>query len=148
MSAITHKNAAKQPFMQLVRELGAAYQAFTIYDAGGLRRFGLTPAQADVLFTLGNTPGMTCKEIGEFTLITKGTLTGVVDRLEQKKMVKRITDQLDRRCTKVALTNKGTKVFEEVFPKQAAYLKMRFDRLPKKDRDGLVTSLQKLKGIF
>ena len=44
---------------------------------------GLTVSQADVIFTLGNTAGMTCGEIGERTLITKGTLTGVIDRVSE-----------------------------------------------------------------
>ena len=30
--------------------------------------------------TLGNTPGMSYKELGDKTLITKGTLTGVIER--------------------------------------------------------------------
>ena len=48
-----------------------------------------TVAQANVIFTLGNTDGMTCKDIGDWTHITKGTLTGVIDRLELKGLVER-----------------------------------------------------------
>ena len=33
----------------------------------------------DIIVTLGNTPGLSFKELGQRTLITKGTLTGVVD---------------------------------------------------------------------
>ena len=33
--------------------------------------------------------GMTCKELGEKLWITKGTLTGVLDRLEAKGLVQR-----------------------------------------------------------
>ena len=35
---------------------------------------GLTHAQFDIIATLGNTPGMSYKELGDKTLITKGTL--------------------------------------------------------------------------
>ncbi|MEN8132442.1 MAG: MarR family transcriptional regulator [Pseudomonadota bacterium] len=148
MSNITHKNAGKQPFMGVVRELVAAYQAFTLCDATGLRRFDLTPPQADVLFTLGNTEGMTFKEIGKLTLITKGTLTGVVDRLEGKGMVKRMPGHDDRRCTRVVLTAKGTKLFQTTFPRQIAYLKGRFDRLSASDCKEMEHLLKKLKSIF
>ena len=91
MVKLTAKSAATQAFLPLMQELSEAYQAFSLYDAEGLRKSGsdLTPSQARVVFTLGDTDGMTCKDIGDITLITKGTLTGVVDRLEEKGLVER-----------------------------------------------------------
>lgn len=122
---ITVDSAAKQAFIPVLRELVRAYQAFASYDAAGYRETDLTVPQADVIFTLGNTDGLTFKEIGELTLITKGTLTGVIDRLEQKNLVKRVTQTDDRRCTRVELTAKGDGVFEKEFPRQIAYIKAR-----------------------
>ena len=91
MAKLDIKSASSQTFIPLVEELAAAYQAFSLYDAEGLRKSGsgLTPSQARVIFTLGGTDGMTCKDIGDATLITKGTLTGVVDRLERSGLVER-----------------------------------------------------------
>jgi DNA-binding MarR family transcriptional regulator len=148
MTEFTADKAAKQPFMPLLRELVRAYQAFAAYDASGLRRFGLTVPQADVLFTLGNTEGMTFSRIGELTLITKGTLTGVIDRLEAKSLVKRVQQEGDRRCTRVRLTAKGTKLFEQVFPQHILYLKQRFDRLNKQEREQAEQSLRMLRELF
>lgn len=148
MSAVTYKNAGKQPFMSVVKELVRTYQAFTALDAAGLRRFDLTEPQADVVFTLGNTEGMTCKEIGDLTLITKGTLTGVIDRLEAKGIVKRVQGEDDRRCTKVMLTNRGISLFQDTFPKQVSFLKERFDRLSPDERSALEVLLKKLRNVL
>jgi DNA-binding MarR family transcriptional regulator len=63
--------------------LAECMQLFEQISTAKVRQFGLTH-QFDIIATLGNTQGMTCKELGEKTLITKGTLTGVLDRLEQK----------------------------------------------------------------
>lgn len=142
------KSAAKQEFLPLLRALVRAYQAFALYDAAGYRDTGLTPPQADVIFTLGNTDGLTCKEIGELTLITKGTLTGVIDRLQKKKLVTRFACPEDRRCIRVALTDKGRELFEREFPRQIEYLKRRFDRLSASDRQDAIVSLQKLSTLF
>ena len=68
------KAAANEEFIPLMRELTRAYQAFAAYDALGYRNTDLTVPQADVVFTLGNTDGLTFREISEKTLITKGTL--------------------------------------------------------------------------
>lgn len=142
------KTAAKQAFIPLMRELVRAYQAFASCDAAGYREAGLTVPQADVIFTLGNTDGLTFGEIGEKTLITKGTLTGVIDRLEEKGLVKRVPCPDDRRCTRVSLTRKGKAVFDREFPRQIAYLKERFDRMSATEQRTALKSLQKLRRIF
>lgn len=142
------KNAAKQEFLPLMRELARAYQAFSAYDALGYRGTDLTVPQADVIFTLGNTDALAFKEIGERTLITKGTLTGVIDRLEQKGLVRRVPDRDDRRRTRVTLSAKGNRVFAKEFPRQIAYLKRRFDRLSKSDRQSGLRLLKKIGELF
>ena len=145
---ITVQNASQQGFLPVMRELVRAYQAFASYDAAAYRDSDLTVSQADVIFTLGNTDGLTFKEIGELTLITKGTLTGVIDRLEQKGLVNRITQTDDRRCTRVVLTARGNKLFAKEFPRQIAHIKARFDRLSPQDLRQLQTLLQKLRTAF
>lgn len=145
---ITPALAAKQDFLPVMRELVRAYQAFASYDAKAYRGTGLTVSQADVLFTLGNTDGMSFKEIGEQTLITKGTLTGVIDRMEEKGLVKRKASPLDRRITQVRLTRQGERLFEKFFPKQISYIKERFDRLSKTELREIKKSLSRLREIF
>lgn len=147
-ATLTSKTAAKEPFLGVLRELVRAYQAFTAYDAAHLSRYGLTQPQADVVFTLGNTPGMTFKELGEKTLITKGTLTGVIDRLERKGFVKRAPSATDRRCTMVVLTTKGEQWFDEVFPAHIAYIKERLERLSKQDLEETEEVLRRLRAIL
>ena len=110
------------PFLPLVRELVRTYQAFERLSAGHVRSMGLTPAQFDVVATLGNTEGMNPKQLGEKTLITKGTLTGVVDRLLDKGLVQRLPDPHDGRGQIVRLTEKGQALFETVFPAHVAYM--------------------------
>lgn len=148
MTTITAENAGKQDFIPLMRELVRAYQAFAAYDAAGYHGTDLTVPQADVLFTLGNRDGMTFKEIGEQTLITKGTLTGVIDRMEAKGLVRRVTQPDDRRCTRVMLTTKGDKLFKREFPRQVRLIKERFDRMDTAAKQQALESLQKIREIF
>jgi DNA-binding MarR family transcriptional regulator len=150
MSRITAKNAARQEFMPLMRELVRAYQAFATFDAELHRATGsgLTVSQADVIFTLGNTAGMTCGEIGQRTLITKGTLTGIIDRLAAKRLVRRAKDLEDGRCTRIELTAGGERLFEEVFPRHVRLLKERFDQLSARERRDALTALRKLRALF
>jgi MarR family 2-MHQ and catechol resistance regulon transcriptional repressor len=150
MTGITYKTAADQDFMPLMRELVRAYQAFASCDAALHRESGsgLTVSQADVVFTLGNTGGMTCAEIGERTLITKGTLTGVIDRLAAKGLVRRRKDHPDARCTRIVLTPAGRKLFEQLFPWHVSRLKARFDRIADADRTAAIRALRELRAAF
>lgn len=150
MNEITARNAARQDFMPLMRELVRAYQAFASFDAALHRSHdtGLTVSQADVLFTLGNTEGMTCGEIGQRTLITKGTLTGVIDRLATKGLVERQTVNSDARCVRIVLTPDGEQTFKTVFPQHVRMLKQRFDHLDKADKGAAITLLRRIRSVF
>ena len=95
-------------------------QGFERVSGDAVRQNGLTHAQFDIIATLGNTTGMSYKELGERTLITKGTLTGVIERLEQKGLVLRERSSDDKRSFFVRLTPAGDQVFCDVFPKVIA----------------------------
>ena len=109
-------------FMPLVRALVECAQGFEHCSSRHVRELGLTSAQFDIIATLGNTDGMSCKELGAKTLITKGTMTGVLDRLEQKGLVTRRDSPTDGRSWTTKLTRKGQALFEEVFPAHVAHL--------------------------
>ncbi len=135
-------------FLPLLRELSRTYQAFAVYSSAHVRSLGLTPAQFDIVATLGNTPGMTSRELGEKTLITKGTLTGVVDRLVDKKLVRRSALPSDGRCQIVQLTAQGEKLFSSVFPAHLAHMERAFAKFSQKELNGMAESLQRLREAF
>ncbi len=144
----TIENTTEMPWLALMRELVWTYQAFSQYSNRHVKSLGLTPPQFDVIATLGNTGGMSFKELGERTLITKGALTGIVDRMEQKGWVQRVSAVEDRRSTLARLTPKGQKLFEAVFPAHLEYLAAAFEQLDVRDRKELLGLLRKLKKVF
>ncbi|MGA9664978.1 MAG: MarR family transcriptional regulator [Gallionella sp.] len=135
-------------FLPLLRELSGAYQAFEIYSAAHIRSLSITPAQFDIVATLGNTPGMSPKELGEKTLITKGTLTGVVDRLVVKKLVRRAASPSDGRCQIIQLTPQGEKLFLRIFPAHLTHMERAFGKFSSKDLAGMTDSLHRLRETF
>lgn len=122
-----------KPILRLMRELARCYQAMEAYSAADIRAHELTPPQFDVIATLGNTQGMTPKELGERTLITKGTLTGVIDRLAAKGLVARSPSPVDGRSQVVRLTPAGDRLFAAVFPDHVAYLARAFEDFSAED---------------
>lgn len=138
----------RAPFLPVLRELAQCYQAFERYSATHIQTLGLTPPQFDVVATLGNTPGMSFRELGEYTLITKGTLTGVIDRLEAKGIVNRERSSEDGRSTLVRLTCKGEEIFDQSFPAHISHLGEAFGQLCEKELSALGQGLGKLRKAF
>ena len=139
---------AKEPFLATLRELARCYQAFEAYSAAHIRTLGLTPPQFDIVATLGNTDGMSFKDLGEKTLITKGTLTGVVDRLAAKKLVRRVASPTDGRSQNVQLTAKGAALFAKVFPEHIAYARRAFDALSAAELEQTRAALLRLRAAI
>ncbi|HSF66795.1 MAG TPA: MarR family transcriptional regulator [Nitrospiraceae bacterium] len=116
------------PYLKLLRPLVETYLAFWRIDIRHIKSLRLTPSQFDVISTLGDTDGMTCSELSAHTLVTKGTLTGVLDRLVSKGLIRREAVKGDRRCIKISLTAKGDALFRKTFAAHLAFLRPFFQR--------------------
>jgi DNA-binding MarR family transcriptional regulator len=125
--------------------LAECLQGFERLSGESVRQHGLTHAQFDIVATLGNTPGMSYKELGQRTLITKGTLTGVIERLEQKGLVARTRNSGDKRSFFVCLTAAGERLFADVFPQVVAHGKRLFAGYSEADFDEMDQALRKLR---
>ncbi len=135
-------------FLPVVKKLVRAYQTFEGYSSAHIRSMGLTPVQFDVIATLANQEPMTFKILGEKTLISKSSLTGVVERMLQKGLISSEFNEDDARSQKLTLTAKGQKVFEKVFPEHLSHLKIAFDRLDQNEIAEIEHALQTINSIF
>lgn len=109
-----------------------------------LEKLGLTPPQFYVLATIGYAGGLPFGEIGAKMMVTVSNLTGIVDRLEDKKLVTRKRDETDRRVVHVVLTDKGAKVYKSTIPQFETSVAEIFDRLNKAQQKELSALLRKL----
>ncbi|MDD5275549.1 MAG: MarR family transcriptional regulator [Methylovulum sp.] len=131
-------------FPTVLRELLRTHQAFLAYAARHVHKLDLTLPQFDIIITLGNTPGMPYKILGEKTLITKGTLTGVISRLEDKGLVQRVASETDGRSQIIRLTEAGNALFERTFPEHLLFIGQLFTDYSPEDIDALEAALKRL----
>ncbi|MBB1627376.1 MarR family winged helix-turn-helix transcriptional regulator [Achromobacter sp. UMC71] len=79
-------------------------------------RFGLQPGEFDVLATLrrsGKPYALTPTALYEDAMISSGSMTNRIDRLEAAGLVKRAANPSDGRATLVMLTRQGLKLIDE-----------------------------------
>jgi len=131
-------------FPSVLRQLLRTHQAFLSYAARHVHPLDLTLPQYDVIITLGNTSGMQPKKLGEETLITKGTLTGVISRLEDKGLVERLASKKDGRSQIIRLTEAGQAVYDQTFPEHLIHLNRLFDDYSPEEVAKLETDLVRL----
>ena len=135
-------------YLPLIRALVECARSFEHCSGTHVREMGLTSAQFDIIATLGNTDGMSCKELGEKTLITKGTMTGVLDRLQEKGLLSRHHSPEDGRSWITKLTVKGQTLFEDIFPKHLAHLAPLFINFTDLELDNMRQQLCGLRTAF
>ena len=109
-----------------------------------LEKQGLTPPQFYVLATIGYAGRLPFGEIGAKMMVTVSNLTGIVDRLEEKKLVLRERDEHDRRVVHVVLTDKGAKLFKSTIPLFEKSISGIFTTLEKAQQKELSALLRKL----
>ncbi|AFY33574.1 MarR family winged helix-turn-helix transcriptional regulator [Calothrix sp. PCC 7507] len=87
-----------------------------------LEPFGLTPFHWLVLCCLWQEDGLPTSSIGDKLKQVGGTLTGVLDRMEERGLVRRKRDVQDRRIWRIWLTDAG-KELETILPPIAVELR-------------------------
>lgn len=79
---------------------------------------GETVPQRFVMGQLARHGDLSVKELSQKMGLSHSTISGIVDRLERKGLVKRIQDLQDRRITKVTLTDLARSHFHRRLPQQ------------------------------
>ena len=109
-----------------------------------LKSFSLTPCQFEVLMTLWSEDGIVLGELGRRVSRDGPTITGVVDRMEKKMLLKRKRDSHDRRVVKVNLTAKGKNMQEQLSTTKKQVFEKITHNLSLREINNLVTLLEKM----
>src|SRR4030067_2870589 len=110
--------------------------------SGLLQPFDLSPASGLVLGILADSEmPLPPHEIAERLIISRATVTGLIDSLERRGYARRIPHRSDRRMLLVELTDKGRQVADAFRPIVHQNQKMWLGGLREADQQGLITSL-------
>ncbi len=81
-----------------------------------LKPFGVTPEQWVVLNRLSVEEGVCQRELADRIVKDQPNTTRILDKMEQKELIRRDRDTSDRRAFQVFLTEKGKLLREELLP--------------------------------
>ena len=114
---MVHRKDKGKPDDRLIFLLGhARHRVYLRLDQALLDRAGVTTAQVGALFFLRGHDGCLLSQMGKGLMLDKSAITGLVDRLEKKRMIERRRDPADRRAIRLHLTRRGRDVTAKALP--------------------------------
>lgn len=72
----------------------------------------INTAQTNILFQLWNEDNITISELSNRTSLAKTTLTSMLDRMDSSGLIHRVTNEKNRRETRIVLTNLSNRMQE------------------------------------
>lgn len=136
MTTITTDTALAETLVRLSRVVQSVF-------ADVARHNDLTPQQTHLLCVLRNGPvGM--GQLGRLLHLEKSSLTGLIDRLEQRGLVTRVRDDRDRRALHVTLTSHGARLSRRSHNQVTARLQALTTGLAEPHTDQVTSTLEQL----
>lgn len=116
------------------------------YFSRAIKRANLdiTPEQWAVLYTVVKNPGISQTEIAKISMKDKANVTHIIDSLEEKCYIKRISDLKDRRVNVITPTSAAEEVLERLIVIAKASNEAFTQELTAAERLCLMESLRKV----
>ncbi|MFE8703563.1 MarR family winged helix-turn-helix transcriptional regulator [Cytobacillus sp. FJAT-54145] len=130
--------------LKLFIVLSRAYRAVNEHVNKLIQTYGLNPTEFAVLELLYHKGDQPLQQIGGKILLASGSITYVVDKLENKGYLQRTACPNDRRVTYAQITDKGKQFIEEIFPEHEKRIHELMSELTEDEKNTSITLLKKL----
>ena len=141
------KNVLTQNLRQALKlyvVLTRTYKTLLEKDQRNIRGYGFNTSEFGVLELLYSKGAHPIQQIGEKILITSGTMTYVIDKLENKGLIVRRPCDGDRRIVYVEITEAGRTQMAEILPAHYSALAESLKALTPAEQGQMITLLKKI----
>lgn len=98
---------------RLSHQLVEFYEKISSWEQDVVKSSGLSTAQMHTIEIVGHSVSLRMKELAGKMGVTTGTLTVMIDRLEEQGLLRRTPHETDRRSWLVELTEEGSALFDQ-----------------------------------
>ncbi len=134
--------------LKLVIAMARTYDSLFSEIEKNFKEFGLNISEFGVLEMLYHKGDQPVQKVAEKVLVTSGTITYVINKLEKKDLVIRRKCNIDKRVYYVSLTEKGKEFIANIFPKHKDFLNDLFKDLSEESKRELLENLIKFRKIL
>lgn len=130
--------------LKLFVVLSKAYKTVMDRAVKDIKQHRLAPSEFMILEVLYHKGKVPLQQIGDKILVTSGSMTYNIDKLENKGLLKRVPCETDRRVIFAEITAEGNKLFDQIFPEHAAALDSAMNALSPEEKQTAIELLKKL----
>ncbi|PIE53833.1 MAG: MarR family transcriptional regulator [Dethiosulfovibrio peptidovorans] len=141
----TDKGGMNDPMTSVFAEF---CERFACWESAVAKLGPLSPAQMRTVGVIGRNKNLRMKDIAEKMELTTGTVTVMVDRLQDMGFVERCRNESDRRSYKIVLSPKGERYFQEHVRRQESLVTKLTLGLKDDERRLLLNSLRRCIASF
>ena len=134
--------------LKIVIAMARTYDDLFFQIEKNLQEYKLNISEFGVLEMLYHKGDQPVQKIADKILVTSGTITYVINKLEKKDLVIRRKCNKDKRIYYVSLTEKGKDYIAHIFPKHKEFLNNLFKDLSEEDKRELVENLIKFRKVL
>jgi DNA-binding MarR family transcriptional regulator len=139
-----HITAGQKDAVMILDAIRRVVGVLRVGSRAAERRVGLSGAQLFVLQKLANGPARSLNELAERTRTHQSSVSVVVQRLVEQKLVAKAHAKTDARQLELSLTAKARAIMRRAPDAAQERLIAAIDRMPAKDRKQLATSLTRM----
>ena len=141
-------NQMKDRNREIIFSIRKLMQAGELYTKELNKKYCVSAPQLNCLLSLYENGPLPPSHIAKHIMVKSSTVTGIVDRLEQKGLVKRLRNSPDRRIITIELTEAGIKLAEYAPPPIQQKIIDGLTRLSNDKLDQISLSLTKLTNML
>ena len=134
--------------LRIVFAIRRLMQAQELYTKELNKKYQVSTPQLNCLLALYEYGPLPPSRIADYIMVKSSTITGIVDRLEQKGLVSRYRNSPDRRVITIELTEAGRKLAENAPPPIQQKIVDGLKRLPEDEVNQIVFGLTKLTDLL
>jgi DNA-binding MarR family transcriptional regulator len=101
---------------KIIYSIRKLIQASEIYTKELNKKYLISTPQLNCLLILNEKGSLPPSQIAKYIMVNSSTVTGIIDRLEQKNLVKRVRKKSDRRLISIELTEAGFLLVQKAPP--------------------------------
>ena len=129
---------------EIIFSIRKLMQAGEFYTKELNKKYKVSAPQLNCLLSLYENGPLPPSQIAKHIMVKSSTVTGIVDRLEQKGLVKRFRNSPDRRIITIELTGLGKNLAKNAPPPIQQKIIDGLKKLSKDELDPIIFSLTKL----
>ncbi len=130
--------------LKLFIVMSRAYRAVNENVNKLIQTYDLNPTEFAVLELLYHKGDQPLQQIGGKILLASGSITYVIDKLENKGLLKRIACPSDRRVIYAHITEEGKALIERIFPDHAGHINELMSALTDEEQKTAIMLMKKL----